>query len=100
MNSATCSMTIAAAVHATAMPAAHRFDLYVMRQTRFACLGHRVATFRLLRSHLRRPSRRAIGPHLVASHYKQVCELAGAACMRWRGNKLRACVVAAPWYTL
>ena len=72
VNSATCSMTIAAAVHAAAMPPAYRFNLYVMRLTRSACLEHRVATFGLLRSHLRRPSRRAIGPHLVVLHYIQV----------------------------
>ena len=100
VNKATCGMTVAAAAHDAATHVAHRFDMYAMRRVRSAYLEHRVATFGLLRSHLRRPSRRAIGPHLVASHYKQVCELAGAACVRRRGGKLRAHMVGAPWCTL
>jgi hypothetical protein len=88
VNSATCSMTIAAAVHAAAIPAAHRLDLYAMRETRSVCLEHRVATFGLLCSHHGRPPRRAIVPQLVVSHHIQVCELAGAAWLVTRHSSL------------
>ena len=41
----------AAASRAAAVAAAHRFDMYVMRQSRLACLNHRVVTVGLLRLH-------------------------------------------------
>ena len=50
VEKATCSMTVAAAAHTAAAPAA-RVDMHVMRQPRSACLKHRVATVGLLRLH-------------------------------------------------
>ena len=87
VNSATCSMTIATAAHTAAMPAAHRFDLYVMRQTRLACLEHRVATFGLLRLHYRRSRRlveRAIVPHFGSPCQTWPSALGSEARRSWR----------------
>jgi hypothetical protein len=41
----------AVAAHTAAAPAAHRFDIHLMREPRSACLKHRVASAGLLRLH-------------------------------------------------